>query len=275
MDRSLNVLKPSQVFSMNWTPNSLNDPVKNTDSISGQIQDMQENFPRCGTLKDRYSRTLLHAAHDGSTGRVRDILNRGADANYKGPNQLTALHHAAYYGFNEVILILIAKGADVNATSSECGTPLCLAVTREHTKTVELLLKNGAKVNALGGCFGSALHAACFLGQGRNVRLLLEAEKNVTMRRDVRLLDCTTYRPVLPDDMPCPTLTFEQCDPLFCAAAVDNDYAIAKLLERGAPIDTKVYVESSMNLDRPVHIRIPFDSITFPKSFQRLAMIMT
>jgi ankyrin repeat protein len=148
---------------------------------------------RPDSLRARNSRALLHAAHDGDTAKVEAAWNRGADVNFKGLNRMTALHHTSYDGLNDTIQALFSSGVDVNAASTASSTPLRIAVARRLSSTVVLLLNHRASPPTPGGCFESTSHIACLIGQGRVIKLLLEAKSNLPGHRDICLQDCGVY----------------------------------------------------------------------------------
>jgi ankyrin repeat protein len=71
---------------------------------------------------------LLKAAADDDAAKVKELLEKGADANARDRDGLTPLHYAAKHGHADVVKLLIEKGANVNIRS-ESG--FASAFTRE------------------------------------------------------------------------------------------------------------------------------------------------
>jgi hypothetical protein len=64
---------------------------------------------------------LLRATHDEDLPRVLEVLNEGADVNYRGEVGETALIVAAMNLDLNMVMLLLAKGADKTITSSPDG----------------------------------------------------------------------------------------------------------------------------------------------------------
>jgi hypothetical protein len=64
---------------------------------------------------------LLRATYDENLPRVLEVLNEGADVNYRGEVGETALMVAAYHLNLTIIRLLLEKGADKTITSSPDG----------------------------------------------------------------------------------------------------------------------------------------------------------
>jgi ankyrin repeat protein len=106
-------------------------------------------------IKGLYGHTLLiEAVKLNNLAMVRMLLDRGAEVNTKaGFTKYTALHIAArYFGRgeagDEIVRLLIGKGAEVDAANTEGQTPLHSAADAANAKAVKILLARGADVNA-------------------------------------------------------------------------------------------------------------------------------
>jgi hypothetical protein len=64
---------------------------------------------------------LLTAVFDGDLQRVTEVLNEGADINYRGSHGETALHVAASDPTLDMVRLLLEKGADRTIRSSPDG----------------------------------------------------------------------------------------------------------------------------------------------------------
>ncbi|MBT4503006.1 MAG: hypothetical protein HOC74_35055 [Gemmatimonadetes bacterium] len=77
-------------------------------------------------------------------GKVKSLVEYGADVNAFGPRGVTALHAAAKAGFVTVIEVLLGAEADINAKMISGETPLALAKKHKRTAAEKLLKENGA-----------------------------------------------------------------------------------------------------------------------------------
>ena len=91
---------------------------------------------------------LFKAAKAGNAQKVKDLLEKGADANAKNHEGTTALMVAAYKGSREIIAVLTERGADVNARDNEGSRALMAASLGGNLSGVEALLEKGADINA-------------------------------------------------------------------------------------------------------------------------------
>lgn len=94
------------------------------------------------------NKRLITAAGDGNIGQVNELLQHGANVNYKlfdaGTTPLIA---AASRGHIDVAEILLAAGAQINATDDGVGTALYWAAFEGRVRMVKLLLSRGGKLN--------------------------------------------------------------------------------------------------------------------------------
>ena len=93
---------------------------------------------------------LLSAAEEGRAGKVKALLQRGANPDVStdidGDDGWTPLILAAQNGHAETVELLLQSGADVNASTEKGGiTPLRQASQQNHADIVRLLLNAGAK----------------------------------------------------------------------------------------------------------------------------------
>lgn len=155
---------------------------------------------------DAINRELVSASKLGNFSQVRELLEIGADVEYK--NQ-ACLRYAIFTGNLEIVREIVEAGADVNAIMDDDYTPLMLsaycgkldvaqyllknganpeivtkysalflAVKHDRPKFIPLLLENGAKMETKvnGKGFNGYLH----LCQGQGVLLRYSSRKNVT-----------------------------------------------------------------------------------------------
>ena len=55
---------------------------------------------------------LMYLAHEGSVEGIRELLDGGADPNFRDSDGRTALHIAACEGYAEVVELLLQRGAE-------------------------------------------------------------------------------------------------------------------------------------------------------------------
>jgi ankyrin repeat protein len=91
---------------------------------------------------------LLVAASDGDTLKVKNLLEKGADVNYRIPYEgVTALMYAAQNGHLETVRILLHNGARVNLLPQNNVSALLGACMAGHVYIADTLILNGADVN--------------------------------------------------------------------------------------------------------------------------------
>jgi ankyrin repeat protein len=94
--------------------------------------------------------TIIEAAAQNDTVKLRELIRNGADVNYKNEYGTTALMQVTAMGDLETTKMLIDRGADVNARNSTGQSPLITACLcyGNNTPIVKLLLAHNADVNA-------------------------------------------------------------------------------------------------------------------------------
>lgn len=121
---------------------------------------------------------LVNAILSDQTEAVKQLIDKGADVNEKGPDNFTPLHWAAYHGKTEMVKILLGKGAQPNVLSTAYGTPLTLAAQYGFTDTVQALLEKGADVSLADGAGHTALSYA-EIGKHEAMVQLLRGSKTI------------------------------------------------------------------------------------------------
>lgn len=120
---------------------------------------------------------FVGSALHGNTGRMKLLLDLGADANgfeCETAGCWTPLFAAAAANQYEAVQLLLAHGADVNKHLKRGQTALMIASYHGDTEMVRLLISKGADVNA--DCEGdTALNWAKQQGHSEIVRLLIAA----------------------------------------------------------------------------------------------------
>ena len=135
---------------------------------------------------------LLKAAQAGDLAAVRELLDKGVEADSADLQGWTALMAASATGRPDIVRLLLDKGAKVNArgkgfpiTLSANGsnipsgtTALMVASYSGYPEIAALLLQKQAAVNAKREDRWNALMAACLSGSSETVSMLLDAGAN-------------------------------------------------------------------------------------------------
>lgn len=162
------------------------------------------------TMDVKPTSPLCTASSMGRSDILSLLLDRGADINFVGGTQGTALAAAAYGGMHETVLLLLDRGADIDMVGGKHGTALAAAAYKGNKKIVSLLLDRGADIDRASNPWGTALSVA--------------GHSHHTARMDVvsvlldRGADINKYA-------------------LATAACVGNHEIVSLLLDRGADIN--------------------------------------
>ncbi len=120
---------------------------------------------------------LVQASRKGQSGRVRALLEAGADAGATTPQGFTALVYSASQGDAESVKALVEAGAQVDRGHRQADrglTALIYSARGGHLLTARILLEKGADVNAERNGM-TALKMATSQGHDEMVRLFQEA----------------------------------------------------------------------------------------------------
>jgi len=106
----------------------------------------------------------LHAAvQDGHVTVCRQLLEAGADLEFRDEVQYTPLHLAAEKGHIGVSVLLMQRGADTRALDSDLDTPIMVACAKQQLLCVRALLPH-ADLDHLNKRGASLLHLAAYDG---------------------------------------------------------------------------------------------------------------
>ena len=143
------------VFMLCALPASAGEPKTVTPEMAGAIQ--QGNVPAftaavsSADLANAVVQpgvTLLLALTDaGLTDFVRVLLDKGADANTRGPKGVTPLILALEQGRTDVAKLLLEKGASTDLRDSRGQAALCVATAKRDADLVTALLEHKAAVD--------------------------------------------------------------------------------------------------------------------------------
>ena len=106
---------------------------------------------------------LLAAAQNGHVTVCRQLIEAGANIQFRGPHQFTPLHAAAQFGHCGVAALLMQRGADTRALASELQTPIFVAAQDQHLLCVRALLPH-ADLAHRHKAGASLLHIAALYG---------------------------------------------------------------------------------------------------------------
>ena len=123
------------------------------------------------------------AAKTGDVFKVKELLARGADANFRNQHGSTPLIEASMRGYQATVKALLECGANVDAADSLSGaTALSFAALTGQSETVELLLRYGANINAKDFDGRTALFEAALSGHLKVVAILLKRGADINVR---------------------------------------------------------------------------------------------
>jgi ankyrin repeat protein len=132
--------------------------------------------------KKRFGPTLLYVAcEEGFTQIVRMLIDAGADINYANILGYPPLYTASARGCSEIVQMLIDAGADLDFRSKTGETPLFAAAICGHTQIVGMLIAAGAHLDAIACAWQdyTSLHFACMQGNVDIVTMLLNSKADV------------------------------------------------------------------------------------------------
>ncbi|KAJ1631459.1 hypothetical protein T492DRAFT_869919 [Pavlovales sp. CCMP2436] len=121
-------------------PRRRNGPTTGMDPIEWPV------LPR---RRDVIARELCAACEAGDAGRVRALIEAGADVHFADADGFNALMMASNNGHAECARLLLEAGADVNhERAPDSDTALTMASEKGHAECVRLLLEAGADAGA-------------------------------------------------------------------------------------------------------------------------------
>lgn len=99
---------------------------------------------------DRLGKDLIKAVEDKDVNKINELLQQGADVNFKDENEYSVLIHAAInhsdiqqesVKYANIVRLLLARGADINARDEQDYTALRFAAADNNIETVKALLE--------------------------------------------------------------------------------------------------------------------------------------
>ncbi|MBX3698495.1 MAG: ankyrin repeat domain-containing protein [Geminicoccaceae bacterium] len=193
-------------------------------------------------FRSHLSAPLLQAAHQGSDGCVRQLLDAGADANSSLPDGSTALLLAARQGNVDVVDHLLSAGAEVNRANRAGVAPLAGAAGAGQSAALARLIESGADLNQMSIRGWSALHNAIGGCHVQSAKQLLEAGANADVQLDhgatPLILSAAVCEPtvalLLDSGAMIDRSEAQGMTPLMVAAQNGKSKTVAQLLARGA-----------------------------------------
>ena len=170
---------------------------KSIENLFDAITDYDERFKKLFDLRsgdvnavDDEGNSLLYvAASKNQLGKIRFLLEKGANVNFKNERGVSPLNVACDKNNLEAVKLLINDGADVNIRTNRGNTPLSCAASGkgctlvsavafnqvyDFTDVAEILLDNGADVN-----LQNPLLFAARTGNLKMVQLLMSKGANI------------------------------------------------------------------------------------------------
>ena len=112
-----------------------------------------------GLLKSKEER-FLDAAYHGNIEKVKHLLEKGVDIQYKDTLGINALKCAIWQNHKEIISFLLSQGIGIDMATVLGHTPLTKAISDGNIEIVRLLLEYGADSKLENGTSLTPLHYA-------------------------------------------------------------------------------------------------------------------
>jgi ankyrin repeat protein len=125
---------------------------------------------------------LEEAAQSGSTDKVSQLIDHGADINATDKYGYTALHWAAYEGQFDTVKLLVERGAKLEIKDNSGATPLLIAAKRGYPDIAKYLLGRGASPDVADNDGWTSLHYAARNGYAEIVQMLLTHNADATLK---------------------------------------------------------------------------------------------
>ena len=132
------------------------------------------------------NKELLDAARRGELDKLKELLDGGANVNYKDENLMTPIMFATASDHLDIVQELLDRGADVTSVDMNGATALHLAGYLGHVEILKKIIgthvAEGDHLNAQDNHGRTALHMAAEGGHANSVMLLLQNGADSTIR---------------------------------------------------------------------------------------------
>ena len=135
-------------------------------------------------MSDNINSKLWDAAKAGNEALVSQLIEQGAEVDWRDDNNNTALHYAAKGGDPPVVTHLLDSGWSLEARNMPGLTPLSVAAVNGNLETVKTLLLRGALIDTQRDDKETPLHVASLYRHTGLVQLLLQCGANQDIRND-------------------------------------------------------------------------------------------
>uniref|UniRef100_A0A8C3TAR3 Uncharacterized protein n=1 Tax=Chelydra serpentina TaxID=8475 RepID=A0A8C3TAR3_CHESE len=165
---------------------------------TGNSQPAAPNGCRDGTAAATVSQ-LHDAIKKGSVRTVRQLLQEGADVNFKVEGGWTPLHSAVQADQEEIVNLLLEQGADPRARKDNGATPFIIAGIVGNVNLLELFLSKGSEINEKDNNGFTAFMEAAWYGKEKALKFLYEnfsdeKERDVNLGRMVSTQQRQVYK---------------------------------------------------------------------------------
>jgi len=123
--------------------------------------------------QEKLNKAVLEAVKKGDLSKVQELIQEGADVNFKTRSGDTPLHIAASKGHLEIFDFLLKNGADPTILNKKKKTPIDVACEKRRTKILEYIKSQlGKDVDQTKICYKFILASLTSLRKGLLLRVL-------------------------------------------------------------------------------------------------------
>ena len=162
------------------------DDLKKFKESGASVEEVRKAYAMMAENKERREKATEELVNLGwkefLLGRVKDLVEQGADVNAKDKNGNTPLHRVSMYGDIDIVEYLVEQGTNVNAKDKNGNTPLHWASVGGHTGVVKYLVEHGADVMAKSKDGNTPLHEAKHY-EYTGVKKYLEEMEKLSLQR--------------------------------------------------------------------------------------------